>query len=114
MSADSAAELADIEPAELAAAIEAGRPPLVLDVRSEREYRRGHLPGAVHLPFWRIAARHDELSDASEIGIVIYCGHGPRAAIARRGLEKLGYRRIRLLRGHWGGWRQAGLPIDPT
>jgi len=114
MSDDSADEGADIGPAELAAAIEAGCPPLVLDVRSRREYRRGHVPGAVHLPFWRIAARHDELPEAPEAGIVVYCGHGPRAAIARRGLEKLGYRSVRLLRGHWSGWRRAGLPIDPT
>ena len=103
-----------VEPAELAAAIEAGHPPLVLDVRSGREYRRGHVPGAVHLPFWRIAVRHDEPPEAPEAGIVVYCGHGPRAAIARRGLEKLGYRSVRLLRGHWSGWRKAGLPIDPT
>ncbi|ORJ59074.1 rhodanese-like domain-containing protein [Geothermobacter hydrogeniphilus] len=28
--------------------------PLVVDVRSGFEYRGGHIPGALHMPFWRV------------------------------------------------------------
>ncbi len=30
---------------------------VIVDVRSALEYRRGHVPGAVHLPFWAAAFR---------------------------------------------------------
>jgi rhodanese-related sulfurtransferase len=40
--------------------IESGAPPVILDVRSQAEFTRGHVPGARHVPFWRIS-RIDEL-----------------------------------------------------
>jgi rhodanese-related sulfurtransferase len=46
-----------IAPAALMEQITAGTAPVILDVRSKREFDAGHLPGAVHLPFWRVGLR---------------------------------------------------------
>ena len=27
-------------------------PPIIIDVRSEYEYQAGHIPAALHIPFW--------------------------------------------------------------
>ena len=80
---------------------------LVIDVRSAFEYRRGHVPGAVHLPFWAAAFRPLQTTDAS-IPVVIYCGHGPRAWIAQTLFRVRGVRNVCLLEGHMAGWRRAG------
>ena len=44
-------------PAELHARREAGTAPLVIDVRTPEEYASGHIPGAVNIPFRRVAQR---------------------------------------------------------
>jgi hypothetical protein len=47
---------------ELAKAIQDGAPPVIVDVRGAREYRNGHLPGAIHIPFDELSTRAAELN----------------------------------------------------
>jgi rhodanese-related sulfurtransferase len=98
-----------ISAAALLARIESGEPPVILDVRSRGEFARGHVPGARHIPFWRISWRIGELAVPSDAELVVYCGHGPRAVIAGRALRRKGFRRITYLEGHFSTWRTRGL-----
>ena len=98
-------------PAALMEHITAGTAPVILDVRSKSEFDRGHLPGAVHLPFWRVSRRWRELAQVREHPIVIYCGHGPRAHIAGAALTGRGFTKIAYLEGHMKKWKDMGLPI---
>jgi rhodanese-related sulfurtransferase len=95
---------------ELLARIRAGTAPTVLDVRSRGEFEAGHVPGAVHLPFWNVGARLGEIPASAADPIVVYCGHGPRAWMAGAVLKRHGYTDVSYLDGHMSGWRQAGLP----
>jgi rhodanese-related sulfurtransferase len=95
----------DIDPSDLAARIREGRAPVVVDARSGVEYAAGHVPGAVHVPFWAMPWRGREVPARKEDEVVVYCGHGPRAMMAASALRRLGFTNVRLLRGHWGGWR---------
>jgi rhodanese-related sulfurtransferase len=49
-------------PEELASAMKDGTPLIIVDVRDEKEYQAGHLPGAVHIPFDELATRAAELN----------------------------------------------------
>jgi rhodanese-related sulfurtransferase len=99
---------------ELDRQIRAGTAPAVLDVRSRREYERGHVPGARHAPFWQLWSRAlvRRLALRPSHAVVVYCGHGPRAYLAAGFLRRQGVRDIVLLDGHWAGWRRAGLPVE--
>jgi rhodanese-related sulfurtransferase len=88
--------------------IESGAAPPILDVRSRGEFAKGHVPGARHIPFWRISRRIGELSVPSDAELVVYCGHGPRAVFAGRALRRRGFTRITYLEGHFARWRGAG------
>ena len=88
--------------------IDAGAAPVILDVRSHGEFARGHVPGARHLPFWRVSRRIGDLSISSNAELVVYCGHGPRALIAGRALRRHGFTRVTYLEGHFSKWRDAG------
>jgi len=92
----------------LLARIESGAAPVILDVRSRGEFARGHVPGARHIPFWRVSRRIGELVIPQDSELVVYCGHGPRAVIARRALRRRGFTRITYLEGHFARWRGAG------
>jgi rhodanese-related sulfurtransferase len=90
--------------------IEAKAAPVVLDVRSRREYRAGHVPGAVNIPFWTVPGA--SLPAAPGDQVIVYCGHGPRAIAARSLLRWKGFRRVTLLAGHMSGWRSRGNPEE--
>lgn len=90
--------------------IDAGAAPVILDVRSGSEYAQGHVPGALNIPFWRIPAA--DIPASLDDPLVVYCGHGPRAWIARGLLRRRGFRRVASLAGHMGNWRRAGLPEE--
>jgi phage shock protein E len=96
----------------LLAQIEAGAAPTILDVRSRREFADGHVPGALHIPFWTLPTRLSEIPTSPADPVVVYCGHGPRAYVAGAVLHVSGFRRVLYLEGHMWKWRQAGLRQD--
>ncbi|MGR9072408.1 MAG: rhodanese-like domain-containing protein [Gammaproteobacteria bacterium] len=101
-----------LTPEELLQAIESDCPPVVVDVRSESEFLSGHVPGALHIPFWS-AFTADELSGyQAPQPIVVYCEHGPRAAIAKFAFGLAGFENIYYLEGHMAAWRRSGLPVE--
>jgi|GEM_PF-1515372 len=103
------ASLPVIEPAELDRMLHTGQAPLVIDVRSEAEYLKGHIPGAVHIQFWNVdEAPPKVLQACRKKPVVVTCEHGPRARFAAPKLRDLGCPDVRLLDGHMARWRAQG------
>ena len=92
--------------------IEAGTAPTILDVRSGREFVAGHVPGALHIPFWTLLTRTSEIPSSPADPIVVYCGHGPRAYMAGAALRASGFQRVMYLEGHMLKWMRARLRLD--
>jgi rhodanese-related sulfurtransferase len=88
--------MVNMSPSDLMDQITAGTPPVILDVRSRQEFAEGHIPGAIHVPFWRVAAGSGKLFAFRDSRIVVYCGHGPRAYIAGSALRRRGLRALRI------------------
>jgi rhodanese-related sulfurtransferase len=97
---------------ELAKRIADRRAPTVVDVRTNIEFRRGHIQGAIHAPIWQIVLRLAPLPPDKGAELVVLCELGPRAMMAKALLGFLGYRRVALLAGHMAGWRRSGLPQE--
>ncbi|GAP66238.1 phage shock protein E [Mizugakiibacter sediminis] len=100
-----------LAPQALAGMQSAHMAPRVVDVRTAEEYRDGHIPGALNVPYDQIAARADALDVARDAPVVVYCRTGKRAAIAQHTLEGLGYTHVRLLDGSFQAWQAARLPV---
>ncbi|MFZ5825510.1 MAG: sulfurtransferase TusA family protein [Bacillota bacterium] len=73
---------------ELAALIEEGQAPLIIDVREEHEYQAGHLPGAVHIPIDQIEQGVAGLDRGAEIAVI--CRTGRRSDYACQIMSKNG------------------------
>jgi len=97
-----------MQPGELSKRMKSGQPPTVLDVRSSIEFRRGHIPGAIHSPALKILLRLARIPSDRNTELVVTCEHGPRAQLAKGLLGVLGYRNVTLLEGHMAAWRAAG------
>ena len=97
---------------ELLHLIELKQAPAIIDVRSESEYLSGHVPGAIHVPFWATFSPSElENREPSDL-LVLYCQHGPRAGIAKLALSLSGFKNIIYLEGHMSSWLSAALPIE--
>jgi hydroxyacylglutathione hydrolase len=96
---------------ELANLIRIGTAPVILDVRSTREFRNGHIPGAIHMPFWQTFYRAGKLAVPRHKTVVVTCAHGPRAGIGRFALQRAGFENVVYLEGHMSGWYKSGLPV---
>jgi rhodanese-related sulfurtransferase/DNA-binding HxlR family transcriptional regulator len=86
---------------------------VVLDVRPEREYRAGHIPGAQSVPLAALASVAPKLPRRRQI--VAYC-RGPYCVYADdavRILQRRGLKARRLDVG-FPEWRRAGLPIETS
>lgn len=97
--------------AELAEQIEAGTAPTIVDVRTGGEYERDHVPDAIHIPFWSLWSRSNEIPTSHDEPVVLYCEHGPRAWLAEAMLRSAGFETIALLEGHMSAWRRDELPV---
>ena len=64
------------------------RPPFLLDVRTDREFRAAHLRGAVHVPVDDLRQRWESLP--RDRRIAVYCRSGFRAHLAVRLLKEHG------------------------
>ena len=96
---------------QLLSSIEKGTAPVIVDVRSQSEYESGHVPGALHLPFYAMWSRHSEINGKPEDPVILYCEHEPRAWIAKFALWTLGYTNLVYLDGHMAAWKEQGLPL---
>lgn len=101
-----------MQPEELAHRIASGRPPAVVDVRTGMEFRRGHIPGALHVPTWKLLLGVARLPSDRQTEMVVTCELGPRALIVKSLLGLIGYRNVTLLAGHMARWRRSQLPQD--
>lgn len=85
-----------------------GEGPIIVDVRSKAEFDRGHIPGALHIPYYAVGNRHHEISSAKEKPVVIYCAHGPRAWWAAFVLRRQGFSQVTTLEGNFRKWQESG------
>lgn len=97
-------------PEQLKSRIESGEVSLV-DVRSEGEWKEGHIAGAEHRFLGRLL--DDMVSIKHDKPIVLQCQSGGRSAIAASLLQAAGRDVINMV-GGYGAWLKAGLPFEQT
>ncbi|MBV54049.1 MAG: sulfurtransferase [Coxiellaceae bacterium] len=85
---------------------------LVIDVREDHEWEKGHLPGAQHLGRGILERDIATLINDKSASIVLYCGGGYRSALSAHSLQLMGYSNIYSMRGGVRAWREANLPWE--
>jgi len=85
--------------------------PLILDVRTPKEYIRGHLADALLIPVQDLQRRLSELSSRKDDPILIYCATGNRSTVASKILIDRGFTRIFNLRHGIVDWHRKKYPV---
>lgn len=66
----------------------------ILDVRTEEEFKTGHIDGAILIPDTDISDKAKETLTDKSATILVYCRSGRRSALAAADLVKLGYSNV--------------------
>lgn len=72
---------------------------ILLDVRSEQEYRENHLDGSINYPLYDLQRNSKSLIWNKHNTIIIYCQSGSRSKKAMKILEQEGYKNVYEIKG---------------
>lgn len=86
-----------------------GKPPLVVDVRSPREWAAKHVEGSVNLPLSQLRDRMGEVP--RDRRIAVHCAGGYRSSIAASLMARAGVGHVAELAGGMAAWEAAKLPV---
>ena len=85
---------------------------IILDVREPKEFKQGHLPGAINIPRGVLEYKVDKKIPDRNAKIITYCKVGGRGALAAQTLKILGYKNLENIIGGWEAWLKADLPVE--
>jgi len=91
---------------------DAGEKFILVDVREDNEWAKGHLPGAVHMGKGVIERDIEARVPETGTKLILYCGGGFRSALVAENLQRMGYTNVESMDGGWKGWLEAGLPTQ--
>lgn len=83
----------------------------VIDIRTAEDFARGHVAGAVNVPFKELAGAGEKVQRFKDRPVLVCCQSGSTASAAARQLRGLGVSDARVLAGGINAWRGANLPL---
>ncbi len=86
--------------------------PLILDVRTRREWEASQIAGATNVPITELSGRLATLALHRDRPIVAICLSAHRSIPAVRLLKDSGIRNVRQLKGGMRAWWKADLPTE--
>ncbi len=85
---------------------------IFLDCRTSKEFKMGHIPGAMNIPRGLLEFKIAKKVPDKNAKIVMYCKKGVRGCLATCTLRRMGYKNVVNMDGGWMAWEKAGYPIE--
>ncbi|OBF95888.1 sulfurtransferase [Mycobacterium sp. 852002-51152_SCH6134967] len=100
------AEIAQVDVADVPTTFGSGE--ILLDVREDDEWARGHAPDARHIPMGQVPARLAEIDVDAQVFVI--CAAGGRSQSVAQYLAENGYSPVNVSGGMFA-WAGAGRPV---
>jgi rhodanese-related sulfurtransferase len=84
---------------------------ILLDVREDLEWQKGHAEQAVHLGKGILERDLEMMVPDPDAELIMYCGGGYRSILTAVSAQKMGYRNVYSLMGGYKGLVQAAWPM---
>ena len=85
---------------------------IFLDCREPKEFKMGHVPGAMNIPRGLLEFKITKKVPDKNAKIAMYCKSGGRGCLATCTLCRMGYKNVKNMAGGWKAWEKAGYPIE--
>ena len=82
----------------------------IVDLRTNAEFRQGHIVGAINIPYTSIGNRMDELEAHKQNRLVLVCKLGQHSGGAGRKLRSAGFK-VQRLSGGISEWTASSMPL---
>jgi rhodanese-related sulfurtransferase len=103
----------DIQAVELKKLIDSGADFVVLDSRTEEEFARFHVPGAISVPGAELVHRVADIVTSPDKLVIVSCAGRTRGIMGAQSLINAGIpNTVRVLSGGTQGWRLAKLDVE--
>ncbi|MBW1857716.1 MAG: hypothetical protein JRI42_05500 [Deltaproteobacteria bacterium] len=83
-----------------------------LDCRDQKEFKSGHIPGAVNISRGLLEFKIAKKISDKNAQIIMYCKSGGRGSLASNSIGKMGYKNVKNMDGGWKAWAKAGYPVE--
>lgn len=90
--------------------LNSANPPVILDVRSQQEWKEGHIPDSLNIPLSQLKERLGEVP--RDRRIAVHCAGGYRSSIAASLLDQNGANNLVELAGGITAWEAANHPVE--
>ncbi len=84
---------------------------VLMDVREDHEWQKGHAAEAVHLGKGILERDLEKMYPDKDTEIIMYCGGGFRSTLTADAAQKMGYRNIHSLTGGYKAMTQTNWPM---
>lgn len=84
---------------------------VLMDVREDHEWQKGHAAEAVHLGKGILERDIEKAHPDFNAEIIMYCGGGYRSVLTADAAQKIGYTKVYSLIGGYKGLASAGWPM---
>ncbi len=84
---------------------------LVLDVRADKEFRKGHVVGAMNVPYNQLNDRIDQLDKYKGRPVVLVCKMGSTTGSVAKRLRERGFEKVYRLNGGMMEWSASQMPV---
>lgn len=76
----------------------------MLDTRTDKEYKQGHIPGAIHIELSEVGNKAKKLRKDKDL--LVYCQNGNRSIWAIKRLMGMGFTSLYNLKGGYSAWKR--------
>ncbi|MGR9072656.1 MAG: rhodanese-like domain-containing protein [Gammaproteobacteria bacterium] len=83
----------------------------IIDVSEQHEYGKGHIEGAINIPFAKLNEDLGKLEKYKNSPVIVTCQTGTRSTPACKTLTKSGFTQVYNLIGGMQSWEENRLPI---
>ena len=83
----------------------------LLDLRSAKDFEKGHIINAVNIDMATLGDREKELDKYKDKTVVICCAQGQESIRVARNLKTKGFEKLYSLKGGISAWQNANLPL---
>ena len=83
----------------------------LIDVRTPKEFKTGHVEQAQNINYYDLTFRNQVSKLDKEKPIYVYCQSGIRSGKAVSILKSMGFKEIYDMEGGFGSWRKQGLKV---
>ncbi len=84
---------------------------VVIDIRSNDAFARGHIVNARNIPSDELDAKLEQLKSLKNTPLIAVCDSGITSRKAVNTLQSAGFESVYNLKGGMAGWNQSGLPV---